>query len=37
MGRPSLLTLGVTIADRKLVAASVGGDAVIVSEGRIEA
>ncbi len=37
MGCPSLLTLGMTIADRKLVAASVGGDAVIVSEGRIEA
>jgi trans-2,3-dihydro-3-hydroxyanthranilate isomerase len=37
MGRPSLITLGMTIEAGKLVGASVGGDAVVVSEGRIEA
>jgi trans-2,3-dihydro-3-hydroxyanthranilate isomerase len=37
MGRPSLLTLGMTISGGKLIAASVGGGAVIVAEGRIEA
>jgi trans-2,3-dihydro-3-hydroxyanthranilate isomerase len=37
MGRPSLLRLAVVIAAGKLVSASVGGDAVIVTEGTIEA
>jgi trans-2,3-dihydro-3-hydroxyanthranilate isomerase len=37
MGRPSLIRLGLTKRDGSLVAASVGGDAVIVSEGTIEA
>jgi trans-2,3-dihydro-3-hydroxyanthranilate isomerase len=37
MGRPSLITLGMTIRDGKLVAASIGGHAVLVSEGTIEA
>ncbi len=37
MGRPSLITLGMTIENGRLTAASIGGDAVIVSEGRIEA
>jgi trans-2,3-dihydro-3-hydroxyanthranilate isomerase len=37
MGRPSLLRLAVVIAAGKLVSASVGGDAVTVTEGTIEA
>ena len=37
MGRASLLTLGMTVRTGNLVAASVGGEAVIVSEGLIEA
>lgn len=37
MGRPSLITLSVTISSGNLVSAGVAGDAVIVSEGRIEA
>jgi trans-2,3-dihydro-3-hydroxyanthranilate isomerase len=37
MGRPSLLTLGLIIAGGRLASANVGGDAVVVSEGRIEA
>jgi trans-2,3-dihydro-3-hydroxyanthranilate isomerase len=37
MGRPSLIGLAVVIAAGKLVSASVGGDAVIVTEGTIEA
>ena len=37
MGRPSLLHLGLTMAAGALAGASVGGDAVIVSEGAIEA
>jgi trans-2,3-dihydro-3-hydroxyanthranilate isomerase len=37
MGRPSVIGLAVTIAAGKLTAASVGGDAVIVTEGAIEA
>lgn len=37
MGRPSLITLGMTIADGRLTSATIGGGAVIVSEGRIEA
>jgi trans-2,3-dihydro-3-hydroxyanthranilate isomerase len=37
MGRPSLLHLGVEMRGGRLVGATVGGEAVIVSEGRIEA
>jgi len=37
MGRPSLITLELTIANKRLTAGRVGGDAVIVSEGTIEA
>jgi trans-2,3-dihydro-3-hydroxyanthranilate isomerase len=37
MGRPSLMALSVTIAGGALTAATIGGDAVVVSEGRIEA
>ena len=37
MGRPSLITLSLLLRGRKLTAASIAGDAVIVSEGVIEA
>ena len=37
MGRPSLIHLGMTLAGGALIAATVGGGAVIVSEGTIEA
>lgn len=37
MGRPSLIRLALTLRGGALVAASVGGEAVIVSEGTIEA
>ena len=37
MGRPSLMTVAVTIEGGKLATAWVGGDAVVVSEGTIEA
>jgi trans-2,3-dihydro-3-hydroxyanthranilate isomerase len=37
MGRPSLLQLSLTMRAGKLAVATVGGDAVIVSEGAIEA
>jgi trans-2,3-dihydro-3-hydroxyanthranilate isomerase len=37
MGRPSLLHLSMTIRSRALESATVGGDAIIVSEGMIEA
>jgi trans-2,3-dihydro-3-hydroxyanthranilate isomerase len=37
MGRPSLIHLTAEIAAGRLVSASVGGDAVIVTEGTIEA
>jgi trans-2,3-dihydro-3-hydroxyanthranilate isomerase len=37
MGRPSLIRLAVKIAAGKLASASIGGDAVIVTEGAIEA
>jgi len=37
MGRPSLIRLAVTIRAGKLAAATIGGDAVIVTEGTIEA
>lgn len=37
MGRPSRLTLSVTVRDRRLVGAAIGGEAVAVSEGIIDA
>ena len=37
MGRPSLLTLSVTMHDRELVGAAIGGEAVAVTEGTIDA
>jgi trans-2,3-dihydro-3-hydroxyanthranilate isomerase len=37
MGRPSLLKLAMTTRAGKLAAAAIGGDAVIVTEGTIEA
>ena len=37
MGRPSLIRLALTLRGGALVAASVGGEAVIVSEGTVEA
>lgn len=37
MGRPSLIRLGFTLAAGQLTAATVGGGAVIVAEGSIEA
>jgi trans-2,3-dihydro-3-hydroxyanthranilate isomerase len=37
MGRPSVIRLALVVAAGKLVSASVGGDAVIVTEGTIEA
>jgi len=37
MGRPSQISLSITIRDRKLASAAVGGDAVVVMEGSLEA
>lgn len=37
MGRPSLMNLSLTIAQGALTAASIGGDAIVVTEGVIEA
>lgn len=37
MGRPSLIELTMSIVDGKLAAAAIGGAAVVVSEGTIEA
>jgi len=37
MGRPSLIRLAVTLVGGKLVSASIGGEAVVVTEGEIEA
>jgi len=37
MGRPSLILLTLTISGGKLTGASIGGGAVVVSEGTIEA
>jgi trans-2,3-dihydro-3-hydroxyanthranilate isomerase len=37
MGRPSLIGLSVTVTDRELAAATITGDAIVVSEGRIDA
>jgi trans-2,3-dihydro-3-hydroxyanthranilate isomerase len=36
MGRPSVMELAVTMRDGKLAAASIGGPAVVVTEGMIE-
>ncbi len=36
MGRPSLIVLGLEVAGGRLVSASIGGGAVIVSEGTID-
>lgn len=37
MGRPSLIRLSLTVSAGKLAAAAIGGDAVVVTEGTIEA
>jgi trans-2,3-dihydro-3-hydroxyanthranilate isomerase len=37
MGRPSLMELGLTVKERALAAVEIGGHAVMVSEGAIEA
>jgi trans-2,3-dihydro-3-hydroxyanthranilate isomerase len=37
MGRPSLIRLAIDVVGGRLVSASIGGDAVVVSEGTIEA
>lgn len=37
MGRPSLMQLALTVAGGKLIEASIGGDAVVVTEGVLEA
>jgi trans-2,3-dihydro-3-hydroxyanthranilate isomerase len=37
MGRPSLIDLSMTVRDGQLAAAAIGGDAIVVSEGNIEA
>jgi trans-2,3-dihydro-3-hydroxyanthranilate isomerase len=37
MGRPSLIELSLSLQDGKLSAVAIGGEAVIVSEGTIEA
>jgi trans-2,3-dihydro-3-hydroxyanthranilate isomerase len=37
MGRPSLIRLGMTIVAKQFTAVTVGGSAVIVAEGAIEA
>ena len=36
MGRPSLINLGMTVEGGALVAASIGGAAIVVCEGEIE-
>jgi trans-2,3-dihydro-3-hydroxyanthranilate isomerase len=37
MGRPSLIRLAMTLQDGRLTAAAIGGDAVLVTQGTIEA
>jgi hypothetical protein len=37
MGRPSLIELGLSLRDGRLVSAAVGGNAVIATEGTIAA
>jgi trans-2,3-dihydro-3-hydroxyanthranilate isomerase len=36
MGRPSLIELTLTLRGGKLAAASIGGEAIVVTEGTIE-
>ena len=37
MGRPSLITLSVTVKNRQLAGATIGGETVAVTEGTIDA
>jgi trans-2,3-dihydro-3-hydroxyanthranilate isomerase len=37
MGRPSLISLSMTVGGGKLAAGAIAGEAVVVSEGAIEA
>jgi trans-2,3-dihydro-3-hydroxyanthranilate isomerase len=37
MGRPSLIGLAMTVRDGQLTSASIGGDAIVVTQGTIEA
>jgi trans-2,3-dihydro-3-hydroxyanthranilate isomerase len=37
MGRPSRIRLSLTVRDRELAAAAIGGEAILVSDGTIEA
>ncbi|HTW51677.1 MAG TPA: PhzF family phenazine biosynthesis protein [Stellaceae bacterium] len=37
LGRPSLITLSVAVRDRRLTGAAIGGEAIAVSEGTIDA
>jgi trans-2,3-dihydro-3-hydroxyanthranilate isomerase len=37
LGRPSLITLSVTVRNRGLAAGAIGGEAVAVTEGTIDA
>ena len=37
MGRPSLIGLSVNMQDRRLASAAISGEAILVSEGAIEA
>jgi predicted PhzF superfamily epimerase YddE/YHI9 len=37
MGRPSLIRLAAVVSAGRLLSASIGGDAVVVTEGTIEA
>ena len=37
MGRPSLITLGLNVEQERLVSATIGGSAVIVMQGTLEA
>ncbi len=37
VGRPSLITLSLTVQDRQLAAAAIAGDAILVTEGTIDA
>jgi trans-2,3-dihydro-3-hydroxyanthranilate isomerase len=37
IGRPSLITLSITVQNHELVGAAIGGEAVAVTEGTIDA
>jgi len=37
MGRPSLIRLSVTMTAGRLAAAAIGGEAIVASEGTLEA